>query len=70
MYKEIIEAKEEIYQIRIPKEYLNKKIEISISPVEERKDEILEKSFGILRKRNIDPIKWQEEIRSDEPLKT
>ncbi len=65
MYKEIIEAKKEIYQIRIPREYLNKKIEISISPVEEKRDEILEKSFGILKNRDIDPIAWQEEIRSD-----
>ena len=65
MYKEIIETKEEIYQIRIPKEYINKKIEISISPVEEKRDEILEKSFGILKNRDIDPIAWQEEIRSD-----
>ena len=65
MYKEIIDAKEEICQIRIPREYINKKIENSISPVEKKRDEILEKSFGILKKRNIDPIKWQEEIRSD-----
>jgi len=37
MLREIIEPKEEFLQIHIPKEYLNRKIEILIKPLEKRK---------------------------------
>ena len=31
----------------------------------DNKYDILKKSFGILSKQNIDPLKWQDEIRSE-----
>jgi hypothetical protein len=74
MIRKIIQVKIEEYVLHIPREYLNKEIEILILPFEnisktEYRDDILlnkiNKTAGILKKRNIDPVKWQNEIRSE-----
>ena len=74
MLREIIKSNSEEYILHIPKEYLNKRIEILVLPFEnESKDSFIytnknkniKKSAGILKKRKIDPIKWQKEIRSE-----
>jgi len=66
MIRKIIEVKDEYCKIHIPKEYMNKKIEILILPFEESNaSKILQKTSGILKGKRIDPIKWQEEIKSE-----
>lgn len=73
MVREIIKPENEIYHLHIPKEYINKKIEILILPFSynEEKDnlykdsDIFLKTAGILKDRNIDPLKWQKEIRDE-----
>ena len=54
MLREIIEPKEEFLQIHIPKEYLNRKIEILIKPLEKRKLKAIDihtKSFKFNREK-------------------
>lgn len=72
MLREIIELKEQDYLLRIPKEYLNRRIEILVLPFDgevnesnRNNEEILKKTAGILKNRNIDPVKWQQNIRSE-----
>lgn len=74
MVREIIKPENEIYQLHIPKEYINKEIEILILPFsynEEKKilsknnDDIFLQTAGILKNKNIDPIKWQKEMRDE-----
>jgi hypothetical protein len=73
MVREIIKPISEIYNLHIPKEYLNKRIEILILPFSynekdeniEQNDDVLKKTSGILKNTNIDPLKWQEEIRDE-----
>lgn len=72
MLREIIELKEQDYLLRIPKEYLNRRIEILVLPFDgevnesnRSNEEILKKTAGILKNRNIDPVKWQQNIRSE-----
>ena len=73
MVREIIKPVSEIYNLHIPKEYINKRVEILILPfsynekneVMEQNDDILKKTSGILKNTNIDPLKWQEEIRDE-----
>ncbi|WP_323586881.1 hypothetical protein [Aliarcobacter butzleri] len=74
MVREIIKPENEIYQLHIPKEYINKRIEILILPFsynEERKilsknnEDIFFQTAGILKNKNIDPLKWQNEIRNE-----
>ncbi|SFQ03059.1 hypothetical protein [Hydrogenimonas thermophila] len=75
MVREIIRVKDEFYRVHIPKEYVNKKVEILVLPFDENDENdensasrILKKTSGILKDKNIDPIKWQEEIRIDREI--
>ncbi len=68
----ITEAYIENNQMRVinfPKEFLKSKHwKINIEPIEEIKDDfknLSNKTSGILIGKNIDPIKWQEEIRNE-----
>lgn len=73
MVREIIKPVSEIYNLHIPKEYINKRVEILILPFSynendkniEQNDNVLKKTSGILKNTNIDPLKWQEEIRDE-----
>lgn len=73
MVREIIKPVSEIYNLHIPKEYLNKRVEILILPFSynendenlEQNDDVFKKTSGILKNTNIDPLKWQEEIRDE-----
>ena len=72
MLREIVRPDSEEYILKIPKEYVNQDIEILVLPFKEMKKSkdfqnrsLLEESFGILKDKNIDPIIWQEEIRSE-----
>ena len=75
MYREIIKAENEEYLLHIPKEYLGTQVEILVLPFDtallNKKQEvspikdILTQSSGILASRNIDPIKWQNDIRNE-----
>jgi hypothetical protein len=73
MVREIITAHQEKYIIHIPQEYIDKKIEILILPFDNQeqnikpdsKSDIFKKTAGILSTKNIDPIKWQNEIRNE-----
>ena len=68
MYKEIIKPKEEYYNLHIPKEYLNKEIEIVVKPKRDKQQrfkKISKITSGILSNYNIDPVKWQKEIRRE-----
>ena len=73
MVREIIKPISEVYNLHIPKEYLNKRIEILILPFSynekdeniEQNDDVFKKTSGILKNTNIDPVKWQEEIRDE-----
>lgn len=72
MLRQIVKPTTQHYDLQIPKEYINKEVEILVLPFlhseDEGKnisDEIFEKTFGILKSKNIDPIKWQEDIRID-----
>ena len=69
MIREIVTVKDEFYSVKIPKEYVNKKVEILVLPFEESNiSKILKKTSGILKDRSIDPIKWQEEMRVDRKI--
>ena len=72
MIRQIITPEEESYQIRLPKEYLNRKIEVLIFPIQDQDEEnndsiesILEKANGILKDREIDPVSWQRKLRDE-----
>lgn len=70
MIREIVRPKSQDYTIRIPKEYINQEVEILVLPfsqIEENDDfvDLARKTSGILKDKNIDPIKWQKEIRDE-----
>lgn len=71
MIREIIKPQTQTHTIEIPKEYLNVEVEILIFPIGSTKtpsdqiDQLIRKTSGILSGRNIDPIIWQREIRSE-----
>jgi len=74
MIRKIIQVTSDEYVLHIPMEYINKEIEILILPFEnvsrtQYQDDFIsdkiKKTAGILKKRNIDPLKWQNEIRSE-----
>lgn len=74
MLREIIKPQSENYNLRIPKEYINQEVEILVLPLSEIKcnekqqktfKQLTEETAGLLKDRNIDPLKWQEEIRSE-----
>lgn len=76
MLRQIIRPTEEHYDLRIPKEYLNQEVEILVLPFSYTKqegasslsDDIFKNTSGILKSKNIDPLKWQEEMRSEREL--
>jgi len=73
MLREIITPQSDEYMIHIPKEYINTKVEILVLPFaypeakEEKKTkkDIFSKTAGILSSQDIDPIKWQDEMRGE-----
>ena len=71
MIREIIKPKTQTHTIEIPKEYLNVEVEILVFPIgstkpsSDQKHQLIKKTSGILSGRNIDPILWQKEIRSE-----
>jgi len=71
MLKEIIRPQSQKYTIEIPKEYLNQNVMILVLPLsgdtrlDDKRMDIIQKTSGILSGRNIDPLRWQKEIRDE-----
>ncbi|MDQ7085776.1 MAG: hypothetical protein Q9M36_13085 [Sulfurovum sp.] len=73
MIREIITPQSGEYILQIPKEYIDREVEILILPFsypkskkkKSSKKDIFSKTSGILVSENIDPIAWQDEIRSE-----
>jgi len=75
MIRKIIKPSSEYYNVHIPKEYMDKRVEILVLPFDDESEEnnqetnenkkLLEKTAGLLRSRNIDPVKWQQGIRTE-----
>ncbi len=74
MLREIIKLTTDFYSVHTPKEYINQEVEILVLPFsysnrQEIEDnmiyDVFSKTSGILKSKNIDAIKWQEEIRGD-----
>jgi len=72
MIREIITPEDESYQIRLPKEYLHRKIEVLIFPIQDQKEgerepeeNILKKATGILKDKKIEPLSWQRKLRDE-----
>ena len=69
----IIKPESDSYNIEIPKEYINTEVEILVLPFTYNKTiitkqndrSIFEKTSGILKNKNIDPMQWQKDIRSE-----
>ena len=77
MLREIVIPTSEFYNIQIPKEYINQEVEILVLPFlyakkqiikDSKNDDIFSKTAGVLGSKDIDPIKWQEEMRSDRKI--
>ena len=75
MIREIVTTTNTNFTLKIPKEYVNRQIEILILPLfnenKIKKTKILEvfsRTAGILKDKKIDPLKWQREIRSDRKI--
>lgn len=78
MLRQIITPTTEHYDLHIPKEYINHKVEILVLPFSYTNKELTQQqnssydifmsTSGILKSKNIDPIKWQEEIRNDREI--
>lgn len=71
MLRQILEPKTEEYKLRIPKEYINRKIEILVLPFDEPTcacidgAQILQNTAGLLRNKKLDPVQWQSNLRSE-----
>jgi hypothetical protein len=76
MLREIIKVKDTNYEIHIPKEYINKEVEIIVLPYSDpellKKKQKTEKAglnFSNYNIRSFDdidnPVEWQNEIRKD-----
>ena len=73
MLREIITPQSNEHIIHIPQEYINTKVEILVLPfndsltknVKENNKNIFLKTSGLLKSKNIDPLAWQKEIRSE-----
>jgi len=71
MIREIIRPQTQSYIIEIPKEYLNREVEILVFPLSstklhsDQRDNIITKTSGILSGKKIDPVIWQRQIRSE-----
>ncbi len=77
MLREIIRPTSEYYNLHIPKEYINQEVEILVFPfsyekkqteTEHKDKDIFSKTSGILKTKNIDPLNWQKEMRSDREI--
>ncbi len=72
MLRMIIKPQSDSYNIEIPKEYINTEVEILVLPFSYEKthskqndSSVFEKTAGILKSREIDPLQWQKEIRNE-----
>lgn len=71
MIREIFKPQTQNHTIKIPEDYLNREIEIfifpigSVKPQSNHRDRLIKKTSAILSDRKIDPLLWQEEIRSE-----
>ncbi len=72
MIREILKPTSTEYVIHIPDEYINKEVEILVLPLNReevlRKEvsvELISSTAGILGRKNIDPVKWQKQIRNE-----
>jgi hypothetical protein len=73
MLREIITPQSNEHTVHIPSEYINTKVEILVLPfsdsqtaeVQKDKKSIFSKTAGLLHAQNIDPLVWQDEIRSE-----
>ena len=73
MLRMIIKPESNSYVIDIPKEYINTEVEILVLPftydktitLKNNNKNIFEKTSGILKHKNIDPVQWQKDIRSE-----
>ena len=71
MLREIITPQTQDYTIKIPAEYLNTKVEILVLPFSEDKiysveiTDLIKKTAGILANQQVDPLKWQHEMRQE-----
>jgi hypothetical protein len=71
MLREIITPQTQDYTVKIPAEYLNTKVEILVLPFSEDKissvetTDLIKKTAGILADQQIDPLKWQHEMRQE-----
>ena len=75
MIRKIIKPSSEYYNVHIPKEYMDKRVEVLVLPFDDKPEEnnqeinknnrLLEKTAGLLRSKNIDPVKWQQGIRTE-----
>ena len=73
MLRMIIKPDSDSYNIEIPKEYIDTEVEILVLPftydkvtiVKQSDRSIFEKTSGILKSKNIDPIQWQQNIISE-----
>ena len=73
MIREITRPQTTQHIINIPKEYIDKEIEILVFPIEKNnyieqtqpKKNIFVKTAGLLQSKNIDPLEWQNNIRKE-----
>lgn len=78
MLREIIKPESESYILHIPKEYIDKEVEILVLPFEEpnspdsnnfqkinKKDNVLANTAGLLSDKNINPVEWQRKLRDE-----
>jgi len=73
MLRMIIKPESNSYNIEIPKEYINTEVEILVLPftyektiiLKQNDHNIFEKTSGILKNKNIDPMQWQKNIRNE-----
>jgi hypothetical protein len=71
MLREIITPQTQDYTVKIPAEYLNIKVEILVLPFSENEissvetTDLIKKTAGILADQQIDPLKWQHEMRQE-----
>ena len=78
MIRKIIKSSSEYYNVHIPKEYMDKRVETLVLPFDDVSEEnnqeinkntqLLEKTAGLLSSKNIDPVKWQQGIRMEVAL--
>jgi len=72
MIRSIIVPTSETYEIKLPKEYLNKQIEVLVFPIGKSPKEIpehttdtLNKAFGIIEGSELTPVAFQRQIREE-----